>query len=142
MDNNVLFQKFVTFTAAVHQITADFTKEVKLDDITPVQYKILEYIAVSQPVTLSEISDCMHMSMPNTSRELRKLSERHLCKKITDEEDRRKQYIHLSEDGEALMSEAFGHIEARLSERISHLSQEELKQVEQALDLLQDKVFN
>lgn len=88
MDQNNLFQKFVTFTTAVHQITSDISKGVKSEALTPVQYKILEYIAVSQPVTLSEISDCMHMSMPNTSRELKKLSEKHLCHKITDPADR------------------------------------------------------
>lgn len=76
MDNNHLFQKFIAFTAAVHQITNDISKDVNSDGLTPLQYKIVEYIAVSQPVTLSEISDCMNMSMPNTSRELKKLSEK------------------------------------------------------------------
>ncbi|MFD1903320.1 MarR family winged helix-turn-helix transcriptional regulator [Paenibacillus rhizoplanae] len=76
MDNNHLFQKFIAFTAAVHQITNDISRDVNSDGLTPLQYKIVEYIAVSQPVTLSEISDCMNMSMPNTSRELRKLSEK------------------------------------------------------------------
>lgn len=76
MDNNQLFQKFVAFSAAVHQITNDITKDVKSEALTPLQYKILEYIAVSQPVTLSEVSDCMQMSMPNTSREVKKLSQR------------------------------------------------------------------
>lgn len=82
MENNLLFQKFVTFTTAVHQVTHDMTKDVRSESLTPVQYKILEYIAVSQPVTLSEISDCMHMSMPNTSRELRKLSENNCVRKL------------------------------------------------------------
>lgn len=76
MDNNPLFRKFIAFTASVHQITNDITKDVNSDGLTPLQYKIIEYIAVSQPVTLSEISDCMNISMPNTSRELRKLSEK------------------------------------------------------------------
>jgi MarR family 2-MHQ and catechol resistance regulon transcriptional repressor len=79
MDNNQLFQKFVAFSAAVHQITNDITKDVKSEALTPLQYKILEYIAVSQPVTLSEVSDCMQMSMPNTSREVKKLSEKGVC---------------------------------------------------------------
>ncbi|GGH31156.1 MarR family winged helix-turn-helix transcriptional regulator [Paenibacillus segetis] len=141
MDKNEMFQKFVTFTAAVHQITNEITKGVKAEAVTPVQYKILEYIAVSQPVTLSEISECMLMSMPNTSRELKKLSERQLCEKVTDEEDRRKQYIRLSEKGEVMMNEIFGLIQSRFEERIQHVSEEELKEIETALDLLQRKVF-
>jgi DNA-binding MarR family transcriptional regulator len=141
VDKNPLFQKFVAFTAAVHQITYEMTKDVKFEAITPVQYKILEYIAVSKPVTISEISDCMHMSMPNTSRELKKLSEKKLCEKIADDEDRRKQFIRLSEKGEAMMNEAFQRIKSRFDERIKNVSEEELKEIERALDLLHRKVF-
>ena len=141
MDKNEIFQKFVAFTTAVHQITNEITKGVKSGAVTPVQYKILEYIAVSQPVTLSEISECMLMSMPNTSRELKKLSERQLCEKVTDEEDRRKQCIRLSEKGEVMMNEAFGLIQSRFDERIRDVSEEELKEIETALDLLHRKVF-
>ncbi|WP_068776563.1 MarR family winged helix-turn-helix transcriptional regulator [Paenibacillus sp. FJAT-26967] len=140
-NTNAIFQKFVAFTAAVHQITNDMTKDAKSGAITPVQYKILEYLAVSQPVTLSEISECMHMSMPNTSRELRKLTEKQLCEKITDEEDRRKQLIRLSGKGMALMNETFRHIESRFVERLGHVSEEELQEIERALDLLHRKVF-
>lgn len=141
MDNNPLFQQIVAFTAAVHQVASDITKDVKSGALTPVQYKILEYIAVSQPVTLSEISDCMHMSMPNTSRELKKLTEKQLCSRVTDPADRRRQGITLSPAGEAMMGEAFQTIGARFEERLAHLSGAERKEIGQALELLQQKVF-
>lgn len=140
-NNNRLFQKFVAFTSAVHQITNELTKDVKSDALTPLQYKILEYIAVSQPVTLSEISDCMHMSMPNTSRELKKLSEKQLCAKTSDPSDRRRQGITLSPAGEAMMNEAFQRIAVRFEERFGHITDGERKEIEHALDLLQEKVF-
>ncbi|MDF9839876.1 MULTISPECIES: MarR family transcriptional regulator [unclassified Paenibacillus] len=141
MDNNLLFQQIVAFTAAVHQVTSDLTKDVKSGVLTPVQYKILEYIAVSQPVTLSEISDCMNMSMPNTSRELKKLTEKQLCSRVTDPADRRRQGITLSPSGEAMMGEAFQTIGRRFEERIAHLSEEERREIGQALGLLQQTVF-
>ncbi|MNJ47505.1 HTH-type transcriptional regulator MhqR [compost metagenome] len=141
MDKHALFQKFVVFIAAVHEISDYMTRDVKSEDITPLQYKMLEYITINQPVTLSEISDCMHISMPNTSRELRKLSEKQLCDKLPDEEDRRKQYIRLSKQGEKMMSEAFGQVESRFAERVAHFSEEELQEIERALDLLQRKIF-
>ncbi|WP_110930734.1 MarR family winged helix-turn-helix transcriptional regulator [Paenibacillus bouchesdurhonensis] len=141
MDKHALFQKFVVFIAAVHEISDHMTRDVKSEDITPLQYKMLEYITFNQPVTLSEISNCMHISMPNTSRELRKLSEKQLCDKLPDEEDRRKQYIRLSKQGEKMMSEAFGQVESRFAERVAHFSEEELQEIERALDLLQRKIF-
>lgn len=141
LNNNTLFQKFVAFTASVHQVSHELTKDVRTDFLTPVQYNILEYIAVSQPVTLSQISDCQQMSMPNTSRELKKLSEKNLIKKIDDKEDRRKQFILLSEYGEKIMNEAFQNIENRFLQRIQHASTEDLNEIEKALDILHTKIF-
>lgn len=142
MDQKAFFHKFAAFTTAVHQVTHEMTKDVISDAITPVQYSILEYIAVSQPVTLSQISECRQMSMPNTSRELKKLNEKRLCEKFADAEDRRKQHIRLSQEGEALMGQAFQRIGARFWQRIKDFSEEELNEIERALDVLHAKVFH
>lgn len=141
MDKRVLFQKFVAFTTAVHTVSNEITKDVKSEMITPVQYSILEYIAVSQPVTIGQISECQHMSMPNTSRELKKLIEKNLCEKFADAEDRRKQYIRLSPEGEVVMSKSFQQIEHRFLNRIQDTSEEDLEQINRALDVLHSKVF-
>ncbi|MFD2447002.1 MarR family winged helix-turn-helix transcriptional regulator [Bacillus sp. CGMCC 1.16607] len=141
MDKNALFNKLVSFTSSVHRVTHELTKNAKSDSISQIQYNILEYIAVSQPVTPSEINDCHNMSMPNTSRELKKLSEKKLIKKINDSEDRRKQYICLSNDGEAMMNESFATIESRFLKRIQNASKEDLNDIERAIDILQKKLF-
>ncbi|KMY32969.1 MarR family transcriptional regulator [Lysinibacillus xylanilyticus] len=142
MDKKELFNQFVAFTTAVHQVTHELTQNVKIENITPVQYKILEYIKVSQPVTPTEISDCQHMSLPNTSRELRKLQERKLIKKIIDTEDRRKHYVCLTEDGEKIMEEAFACIDERFQQLIQHASKKDLEDISYALNILDEKVFN
>jgi MarR family transcriptional regulator, teicoplanin-associated locus regulator len=141
MDKSTLFNKIVLFSASVSRVTHELTKDVKSDSITEVQYKILENIVVSQPVTPSEINDCMHMSMPNTSRELSKLSNKNLIEKISDSQDKRKQYIRLSQDGENLMKEAFASIESRFLERIQNATLEDLKDIERSLEVLQTKLF-
>jgi len=141
MENKTLFEKFVAFTSAVHQVTNEMTIEVKSDTITPVQYKILEFITVSSHVTLSEISNCLNISMPNASRELRKLYEDKLCEKVLDSNDRRKQFIHLTTKGEQMMQESFQIIETRFNQRMENVSQEEKEEINQAIDLLQKKVF-
>lgn len=142
MDKEVFFHKLVTFTTAVHEVTFDLTKDVRPEGITPVQYSILEYIAVSQPVTLSQISDCKNISMPNTSRELKKLTEKNLCEKLDVAEDRRKQMIRLSDAGQAMMNKAFEQIGERFLERIKDSSTDELEEISRALDVLHSKVFN
>lgn len=141
MDKNALFNKWVSFTTSVHRVTHELTKNAKSDSITPVQYNILEYITVSQPVTPSEISDCQHLSMPNTSRELKKLSEKNLIEKFSDTKDRRKQYIRLSKEGESMMNEAFTLVESRFLNRIQNASKEDLEDIDRALSILQSKLF-
>ena len=141
LDKSNLFHQFVTFTATVHQVTHDLTQNVTVANITPLQYKILEYIKVSQPVTPTEISECQHMSLPNTSRELRKLQEQNLIEKFNDTEDRRKQYIRLSDEGDKMMEEAFACIEERFLQLIQHASKDDLKDIQHALSILEQKVF-
>ncbi|KEK10516.1 MAG: MarR family transcriptional regulator [Lysinibacillus fusiformis] len=141
MDKSSLFHQFVTFTANVHQVTHELTQNVTVANITPLQYKILEYIKVSQPVTPTEISECQHMSLPNTSRELRKLQDQNLIEKWNDTEDRRKQYIRLSIEGEKMMEAAFACIEERFLQLIQHATQEDIKDIQHALSILEQKVF-
>ncbi|MEH7495364.1 MarR family winged helix-turn-helix transcriptional regulator [Neobacillus niacini] len=141
MDKKELFYKLVSFTTSVHRVTNELTKDAKPTSISQVQYNILEFIAVSQPVTPSEINDCQNMTMSNTSRELSKLSEKKLIEKISDSKDRRKQYIHLSQDGEAVMKEAFATIETRFLNRIQNASKEDLEEINRAIDTLQEKLF-
>lgn len=142
MHKMTLFHKFVAFTTTFHQVTHEMTKEVKTDEVTPVQYRILEYIAVSQPVTLSEISDCMHMSMPNTSREIKKLCEKNLCEKISVDQDRRKQSIRLSQEGQAMMNKAFQRMEDSFWKQLHGLSDQDLEDINHSLDVIMTKVFH
>ena len=141
MDKKTLFFKCVSFTTSVHRVTNELTKNAKSDSVTPLQYDILEYITVSQPVTLSEISDCKQISMPNTSREIRKLSEKNLVEKINDSEDRRKQYIRLTKEGQTMMNKSFASIESRFLEKIQNASEKDLEEIGQAFDILQSKIF-
>lgn len=141
LDKSSLFHQFVTFTATFHQVTHDLTQNVTAANITPLQYKILEYIKVSHSVTPTEISECQHMSLSNTSRELRKLQEQNLIEKFNDKEDRRKQYIRLSNEGDKMMGEAFACIEERFLQLIQHATQDDLKDIQHALNVLEQKIF-
>lgn len=141
MDRHQLFQQFVVFTTAVHEVKHSMTTDLRSHDLTAVQYNMMEYIAISQPVTLSDISECQHLSMPNASREMRKLLDKGLCTRVIAAEDRRVQYITLSSQGQALMDEAFQRVENRFQQHISHLTDQELEDVRDALQLLQANVF-
>lgn len=141
MDERKLFQKFITFTASVHQLKHALTNDLRPTNLTPIQYNILEYISINEPAIPSDISSCHQMSLPNTSRELKNLMEKNLINKFTDEKDRRKQYIVLSDEGKEVMNLVFREVEQILKKRIDTLSGEQLQEIATAMELLQNKVF-
>ena len=141
LEEKSLFQQILSFTSAVMEVKHALTKDNHIEHVTPVQYKILEHIMVSQPVTPSEISECQQISMPNTSRELRKLQALALIEKTTDPTDRRKQCIQLSTDGEQKMRAAFADVEKAIFQRLADISAKEQQQLSEAMQLLQQKLF-
>ncbi|WYP26901.1 MarR family winged helix-turn-helix transcriptional regulator [Alkalihalobacillus sp. FSL W8-0930] len=141
MSREILFKKMIEFITSIHQVKHELTKDAKPSSITQGQYNILELITVSQPISPSEISDCLNMSKSNTSRELTKLSEKNLLHKWSDAEDHRKQFIQLSNAGENMMNEAFATIESRFSNRLEHLSKVDLEEIEQAMQTLNEKLL-
>lgn len=76
------------------------------------------------------------MSLPNTSREIKKLTERGFVYKYTDKKDRRKTYIQLTDTGTNLMNSVSTCMEERFSNSISNLSDAELKKIEASLECM------
>ncbi|MBU8609908.1 MarR family winged helix-turn-helix transcriptional regulator [Bacillus pumilus] len=135
------FQEFVAFASTFSELKHDLMNKVKPANLTTLQYLILEQLAVSEPLTPSEIADCQHMSLPNVSRELKKLHEKQLIDKKEDPVDKRKHVITLSDQGRACMNEAFMYIEKMLIDRLSSSDIEQVDDIVQALRLLNRTIF-
>ncbi|AJA49948.1 regulatory protein MarR [Clostridium pasteurianum DSM 525 = ATCC 6013] len=141
MDKKILFNKLITFTASVERTVQELSKDAKPDMVTPVQFSILQYITINKLVTLSQISHCEDISMSNASREIKKLENMDLIEKIDDIEDKRKQFIRLSRNGEIIMNTAFSHIESRFLNIINKLCENNLEDIYNAIDLLNHSLF-
>ncbi|MGM0964401.1 MAG: MarR family winged helix-turn-helix transcriptional regulator [Bacillota bacterium] len=135
------FKEFVAFASTFSELKHDLMNKVKPANLTTLQYLILEQLAVSEPLTPSEIADCQHMSLPNVSRELKKLHEKQFIDKKEDPVDKRKHVITLSDQGRACMNEAFMHIEKMLIDRLSSSDIEQVDDIVQALRLLNRTIF-
>ncbi|MEK0316796.1 MarR family winged helix-turn-helix transcriptional regulator [Cohnella sp. 56] len=136
-----VFQQLVSIITSAHQLHYEMTKDMPMQGLTPLQYEIMEFLSVEQPITLSQISECKGISMPNTSREIKKLTELGLCEKIEDATDRRKQHIRLSAQGEARMAEAFAFMRSRFMDRIEGVADDELSEVSRSIERLQATIF-
>ncbi len=141
MDNNLFFQAIIGFIGAVHANTHSLMKDARSDKITPQQHSILEYVYFSSAVTTSQIADCLNISLPNASRELKKLSTLDLITKVIDEEDRRKTAISLSEKGKKLMQCTFEKIQKKFWENAGRFSESEMQLILSSMNVLEKKVF-
>ncbi|MBD3921956.1 MarR family transcriptional regulator [Paenibacillus sp. PR3] len=141
VSKEALFEQLASLIASAHQLHYEMTKDLPMDDITPLQYEILEFLSVKQPITLSQLSECKGISMPNTSREIKKLTDKGLCEKIDDAGDRRKQYVRLSASGEARMAESFTHMKQLFLQRVEGVQDAELTQMSEAIGVLRATVL-
>jgi DNA-binding MarR family transcriptional regulator len=136
-----LFWQLAAVITSVHQLHYEMRKEMPMHAMTPLQYEIMEFLSVKQPVTLSQISECKGISMPNTSREIKKLTDLGLCVKIGDREDRRKQHIRLTELGEERMAASFEHMRKHFYDRIEGISEDEMSEISAAMALLESTIL-
>ncbi|MCM2990815.1 MarR family transcriptional regulator [Bacillus safensis] len=141
MQHPHFFKEFVAFASTFSELKHDLMSKVKPLELTALQYLILEQLAVSEPLTPSEIADCQHMSLPNVSRELKKLHEKQFIDREEDRVDKRKHIIMLSDKGRACMNEAFQHIERMLIDSLSPSDTEQMDDIVQALRLLNQTIF-
>jgi MarR family transcriptional regulator, teicoplanin-associated locus regulator len=141
MDKNLFFQAVINFISNVHSSTHFLKKDARSNKITPQQHSILEYVFFSKEVTTSQVADCLNISLPNASRELKKLFKLNLIVKESNEKDRRKTTISLSEPGQNLMLRTFERIQKNFWKQAEELSEDEMRSIISSMKVLEKKVF-
>jgi len=129
------------FGFGFNKLSYELLEEIKPEGITSVQFTILQYLSDGQRITLSQISCCLGTSVPNTSREVKKLFEKSLIQKIPDEHDKRASLISLSPTGAELMNAAFTRLKKNIAVKYAHLESGEIDEVIMALALISEKLL-
>ncbi len=138
MDLAIALEKF---GFGFNKLSFELLEEIKPEGITSAQFKILQYLSDGELITLSQISCCLGMSIPNTSREVKKLFAKNLIQKRPDEHDKRVSFITFSPTGSKLMQDAFARLKRNISDRYSDLEPGEIDEAVKALELLGNKLF-
>jgi len=133
--------KMIQFFSATQKTLFDFMNGAIPEDITPIQYNILEYIFFGNKCILSNISECLYMSLPNTSREVKKLVTKGYIRREDDPTDKRKHYLILTDSGNKLMETSLGVLLSNANEKYKDMSVEEQKETAQLMDQLMAKIF-
>jgi len=129
------------FGFGFNKLSYELLEEIKPAGITSVQFKILQYLSDGELITASQISSCLGMSVPNTSREVKKLNDKNLILKKTDENDKRVSFITLSQTGAEVMNTTFTRLKKNISIRYAQLKPGEIDETIKAMELISEKLL-
>ncbi|MDC7231618.1 MAG: MarR family transcriptional regulator, partial [Spirochaetales bacterium] len=99
MTKDDLFFRAADLITKIHDMEADLEAQGGDHEITSLQSNLLKILYFSGPQNLSGLSHCMHMNLPNSSREVKKLTELGYIQKTSSPDDRRKTELSLTVRG-------------------------------------------
>lgn len=141
MPLNEFSRSLQKFGIGFSKLTHAMLIEVKPEEVSLLQFEVLHFLYTEDAVTFGRIAACTGMSLPNTSREVKKLMEKSLVTKTPGTADKRTVFVHLSPAGEELMAAASEKLANRIAERFAHLDGEDIREVRSALSLLSEKLL-
>lgn len=108
----------------------------KLMPLPPSHVKVIFYLMHNGPSTMSDIADKLCISRPNLTPIIDKLIQEEIVMRKENPNDRRMIFIERTEKACELFEEHKCLMKAHLAARISNLSQEDLDQLQQCIDLV------
>lgn len=133
-------EELLSFGILFSTLSGKLIASARPESLTPMQFEILQIVHSSGRSTLTELCGCTKLSMPNASREVRKLFEIELVEKEEDAKDKRIHWIVLSEDGKKLVDEAYGVLGGVFMERYGSYSEDDLHKMTECLAYLRGKL--
>jgi len=135
---DTIFQFFIG-----SQQTAHYLKDNTMpDELTQVQYNILEMLYFTPTKGVSDFASCLHLSMPNASRETKKLVEKGFLVKEQDGQDKRKQNLHITEKGKKTMDKTIQLIVENINSLQGHLNENDQDEIMHSMQNIIDKFFS
>lgn len=103
--------------------------------VPPAHFHVLNHVN-QQKHTLSELAEKMSVSSASLSRTITVLEERGWVTRTRSEEDRRVVLIETTDDGHEILRDIEKRSEDFITETLSHLSQDDLEQLMNGLEIL------
>lgn len=142
MDKDIIFKRTAAFISNLHDLESSLSTGADKGNLTPLQHSILQILYFTNPKTLSALSECMNMNMPNTSREVKKLTELNLISKSQSENDKRITNLSLTAEGSAIIETGLNHMRDEFFRNTGSWSERRIKRFLESLDVLEQDLFS
>lgn len=110
---------------AAESVTSRVNRSMAAFDLTISQFGVLEALYHKGPLCQRDIGAKILKSTGNITMVIDNLEKRNLVRRERDSEDRRYLTVHLTEEGTALIAQAFAKVEASIVAEMSSLTRSE-----------------
>lgn len=139
-----MHEKFLSelllFGIKFSQLSGELLGQARPKELTPTQFELMQVLAQGPGTTLSSLCNCAKLSLPNGSRELRKLREMGLVQKSEVATDKRLTAFALSPAGEQCIHQAYQRLSLHAWELYGSKAPKELDLLADCLATLRDKL--
>ena len=129
--------ELVEVVPAVMRVIRNEMQVQRTPDLTVHQFRALRLISRHKDVSLSDVAAHLGLTLPSTSKMMDGLVNRELVTRVSSETDRRCIVLNLTEKGEGLLKLAADRTQARLSEILKMINEEDQATILKSLKILQ-----
>ena len=125
-----LMQELIQFFLQANQTTFEISYQARDQEVTPIQYRILELVYFENGRSPGEVAHCLHLSPPNATREISKLVRSGYLRKTPPlDGDKRRIVLELDEAGQALMAVSAQKIQQEIQKRFGQLDEKHQREL-------------
>jgi DNA-binding MarR family transcriptional regulator len=113
-------------------------RERRAADISVPQFRAMAYINRNAGASLSDLSAHIGLTLPSMSKLIDGLVTRNLITRTGHSQDRRRVCLSLTPQGRDELNEAYGHTQKYIAGKMSGLTEEDLKSISRAMQVLRE----
>lgn len=141
MTKDDLFNRTAFFITKIHDLEAGLRGIGGDEEVTSLQFDLLQILYYSGPKNLSGLSHCMNINLPNSSREVKKLTTLGFIQKESPPDDKRKTELSLTQKGTRKVEGFMREMKTSFFDTNKDWSPERIKRCIDAMDILEQELF-
>ncbi len=128
------------FSVLAQQVTAFIAQIYEEYGLTKMEWRVIATIGYHDEISARDICSFTHLDKMQVSRAINRLIERELLQQQTSSEDRRKNLLNLSAEGEKLYQEIIPLVQVQETRLLEGLTAEECEQLKMLTQKLSAKL--
>jgi len=142
MTKDDVFRRTAAFISSIHTLEASLEHLITDEEFSSLQLNLMRILYFSSPRSLSSLSACVNMNLPNTSREIRRLTEAGVVCKSVSSRDKRITELSLTESGKKKVEEGLEVMKNCLFSSSGEWTEDRMMKYLESLSVIESELFS